>query len=71
MRTHLEPIADCYAGIWTYFVQKRGLLDSGGLKQVPAALSVGDSQNHSEHTPQRRHWFEQGLATGNLKSCDV
>lgn len=41
-RLELELQADCYAGVWTHFVQKRGLLNPGDLDGVPAALAAGD-----------------------------
>jgi len=70
MPARSEMQADCYAGVWTYFVAKRGLLDPGDLEQAPTALTVGKSRDDTEYMAQRLRWFRQGLSTGNIRSCE-
>jgi len=71
-QTRLEMQADCYAGVWAYFVKRRGLIEPRELEVGPAAaLTVGDAATHSEHAVQRLRSFQQGLATGDPRSCDV
>ena len=43
LSVRLELQADCYAGVWGYFAQKRNLLESGDLEEgFRAASAVGD-----------------------------
>ena len=70
-RLELELQADCYAGVWTHFVQKRGLLDPGDLEDgVPAALAAGDPLIQGD-VAKRRHWFMRGLGSGDPRSCQL
>jgi predicted metalloprotease len=72
MRARLELQADCYAGVWTYFVNKRGLLEPQELEEgSAAALKVGDTSTNSEYAVERLRWFRQGLVTGDPRSCDI
>jgi predicted metalloprotease len=66
-----ELQADCYTGVWVYFVQKRGLLDPGDLEEgLPAALALDPAATPSVVT-QRMRWFRQGLASGDPRRCDT
>ena len=43
LSVRLELQADCYAGVWGYFAQKRGKLEPGDLEEgFKAASAVGD-----------------------------
>ena len=71
LQVRLELQADCYAGVWAYFVQKRNLLEPRDLeKGLPAAVAVGDTFTHGA-AAQRIGWFKQGLATGDPRQCDT
>jgi predicted metalloprotease len=60
--------ADCYVGVWTYFLQKRALADSGEIESgSAAAVMIVGPQGYTE----RLRWFKEGLATGDVRSCGV
>lgn len=81
----MELQADCYAGVWGHFAQKRNLLEPGDLEEgLRAAAAVGDdtimkrtqgyvvpdAMNHGT-AEQRMRWFRTGLASGDPRSCDT
>jgi predicted metalloprotease len=80
-----ELQADCYAGVWGYFAQKRNMLDAGDLEEgFAAASAVGDDRIQKQSqgyvvpdsfthgsAAQRLHWFKVGLATGDMRRCDT
>jgi len=81
----LELQADCYAGVWGHFAQKRNLLEPGDLEEgLRAAGAVGDdtimkrtqgyvvpdAMNHGT-AEQRMRWFKAGLASGDPRQCDT
>jgi len=85
MQIRLELQADCYAGVWGYFAQKRNLLEPGDLEEgMRAASAVGDDQimkrtqgyvvpdafTHGS-AEQRVRWFRRGLQTGDPRQCDT
>ena len=48
LSVRLELQADCYAGIWGYFAQKRNKLEPGDLEEgFRAAAAVGDDASRS------------------------
>jgi predicted metalloprotease len=65
-----ELQADCYVGVWTFYVQKRNLLDPGDLEEVPAAQTLGDTPKYGT-AAQRLWWFKRGLATGDPRQCNT
>jgi len=68
----LEQQADCFVGVWTSSVQKRGAVDPGEVERgAAAAVETGAAQTNREYTAQRLRGFKQGLATGDPKSCDL
>jgi predicted metalloprotease len=84
-QVRLELQADCYAGVWAFFAQKRNLLDPGDVEEgLRAAASVGDDRimkrtqgyvvpdafTHGS-AEQRARWFKRGLATGDPRQCDT
>ena len=81
----LELQADCYAGVWGYFAQKRNLLEAGDLEEgLRAAAAVGDdtimkrtqgyvvpdAMNHGT-AEQRMRWFRAGMQSGDPRTCDT
>jgi predicted metalloprotease len=81
----LELQADCYAGVWGYYAQRRGILDPGDLEEaLGAASAIGDDRLQKESqgyavpdsfthgtSEQRTHWFKQGFDTGDMRRCDT
>jgi hypothetical protein len=85
MSIRLELQADCYAGVWGHFAQRRNLLDPGDLEEgMRAAAAVGDdtimkrtqgyvvpdAMNHGT-AEQRMRWFKIGLQSGDPRKCDT
>ena len=71
LQVRRELQADCYTGVWAFYVQRRHRLDPGDLEEgVPAAQTVGDVSTHGT-SAQRMWWFNQGLATGDPRECDT
>ena len=81
----LELQADCYAGVWGHFAQRRNLLEPGDLDEgLRAAGAVGDdtimkrtqgyvvpdAMNHGT-AEQRMRWFRVGLSGGDPRKCDT
>jgi predicted metalloprotease len=85
LSVRLELQADCYAGVWGYYAQKRGLLDPGDLEEgLAAATAVGDDriqrQTQGYVVPdsfthgsgaQRQYWFKVGFQSGDMRKCDT
>ena len=85
LSVRLELQADCYAGIWGYFAQKRNKLEPGDLEEgFRAASAVGDDsiQKRSQgyvvpesfthgSAEQRLRWFRTGLETGDVRRCNT
>ncbi len=84
-QVRLELQADCYAGVWGYFAQKRNLLEPGDLEEgLRAAAAVGDDQimkrtqgyvvpdafTHGS-AEQRMRWFRRGMESGDPRQCDT
>ena len=85
LSVRLELQADCYAGIWAHSTNQRQLLEAGDVDEALAAASaIGDDtlqrQARGRVRPdtfthgtsaQRVQWFRQGLASGQIESCDT
>ena len=81
----LELQADCYAGVWGFFAQKRNLLEPGDLEEgLRAAAAVGDDQIQKRTqgyvvpdgfthgtAQQRQRWFKIGLDSGDPRNCNT
>jgi uncharacterized protein len=84
MSIRLELQADCYAGVWGYSAQQRGLLDPGDLEEaLTAAAAIGDDRIQAQSgrvdqdtwthgsSEQRQRWFKRGFDTGDPNQCDT
>lgn len=81
----VELQADCYAGVWGYYVREAGILEAGDLNEaLNAASQIGDdaiqrreqgyvvpeSFNHGT-SEQRAEWFQRGFQSGDPGACDT
>ncbi len=81
----LELQADCYAGVWAYHAQAKGLVEAGDAEEaIRAASAVGDdtiqrrtqgvvmpdSFTHGS-SQQRMQWFSKGMQTGDVRQCEA
>lgn len=85
MSVRLELQADCYAGIYANFAQKKGVLDAGDAEEaIRAASAVGDDtiQRRTQGTvvpdsfthgssQQRIEWFARGFKSGDMRQCNT
>lgn len=83
IQVKMELQADCLAGVWTNHTQNRNaILEQGDIQEgMAAAAAVGDdrisrgtlsreSYTHGS-SKERTHWFQQGLKTGDIRSCNT
>ncbi len=81
----LELQADCYAGVWSNYAAKKGLVEAGDPEEaIRAAAAVGDdmiqkrtqgyvvpdSFTHGS-AQQRMEWFARGFKSGDMRQCDT
>lgn len=85
MSVRLELQADCYAGIYANYAQKKGILEVGDAEEaLRAASAVGDDniQRQSQgyvvpdsfthgSSKQRIEWFAKGFQTGDMRQCNT
>ena len=79
----LELQADCYAGVWAYYAQQKGLVETGDAEEaLRAASAVGDdiiqkrtqgyavpeSFTHGS-AQQRIQAFSKGMQSGQMNQC--
>lgn len=85
LSVRLELQADCYAGIWANYAQKKGQLETGDIEEaLRAASAVGDdsiqkraqgyvvpeSFTHGS-SKERMQWFTRGFQTGDMRQCNT
>jgi hypothetical protein len=85
LSVRLELQADCYAGVWANYAQKKGQLETGDIEEaLRAASAVGDdsiqkrtqgvvvpdSFTHGS-SKERMQWFTRGFQTGDMRQCDT
>lgn len=85
LSVRLELQADFYAGVWAYYAQKKGLLETGDLEEaLRAATAIGDDRLQKETrgyvvpdsfthgtSEQRVRWFRKGFETGDMRQGDT
>lgn len=85
LSVNLELQADCYAGVWGYYVNQQGMLEAGDIEEgINAASAVGDDRlqklagkavqpdafTHGS-SQQRIAWFQKGFKAGTPSICDT
>jgi predicted metalloprotease len=85
LSVRLELQADCYAGVWGFYAQQRGILEAGDLDEaLRAASAIGDDRLQKEAqgyavpdsfthgtSEQRTRWFRRGFDAGDMRQCDT
>ncbi len=85
LSVRLELQADCFAGVWGHFAQRRNLLETGDIEEgFRAAAAVGDDMIQKKtqgyvvsdafthgSAAQRQRWFKVGLETGDMRNCNT
>ena len=86
LSVRVELQADCYAGLWAKKAnESRAILQNGDVESaMNAAAKIGDDALQRQSTgrvrpdsfthgtsEQRQRWFNTGLQTGSVKSCDT
>lgn len=81
----LELQADCYAGVWANYAQRKGQLETGDVEEaIRAASAVGDdsiqkraqgyvvpdSFTHGS-SKERAQWFLRGFQSGDMRQCNT
>lgn len=81
-----ELQADCLAGVWAYYADKKyGLLEQGDLQEaMVAAQAIGDDRLQKQAqgfavpdsfthgtSEQRQRWLMRGVQTGDVNNCDT
>lgn len=81
----MELQADCFAGVWGYYVNKENMLETGDLQQaLDAAEAIGDDRlqqrsqgrvvpdSFTHGTSQQRYtWFKRGFDKGDPGQCNT
>jgi predicted metalloprotease len=86
LQVKVELQADCYAGIWGHYAQKKfKMLEPGDIEEaLRAASSIGDDTLQKQagqrvrpdafthgSSEQRVRWFKRGFVSGDLRQCDT
>ena len=85
LSVRLELQADCYAGVWGFYSQKRNIIDAKDIESgLRAAAAVGDDEIQKRTTghvvpesfthgsaEQRARWFRTGLQSGDPRDCNT
>ncbi|HVO96961.1 MAG TPA: neutral zinc metallopeptidase [Bryobacteraceae bacterium] len=81
----IELQADCFAGVWANSTEQRSVIDQSDVKSaLQAAAAVGDDRLQKMATghvspetfthgssADRMKWFQAGLTSGQISSCDT
>lgn len=81
----IELQADCFAGVWANSTEQRSIIDQSDVKSaLQAAAAVGDDRLQRMATghvspetfthgssADRMKWFQAGLSSGRISSCDT
>ncbi len=86
VQVRVELQADCLAGVWAFHAnQRRRILEPGDVEEaLTAAAAIGDDRLQRQArgyvqpesfthgtSAQRQRWFQRGLQSGELRSCDT
>lgn len=83
IQVRMELQADCLAGVWANHTENRqAILEQGDIQEgMNAAAAVGDDRISQGRLPresythgssqERMQWFQQGLQTGDIQSCNT
>lgn len=85
LQVKMELQADCFAGVWGHFMEKRGILEADDLEEaLKTATAIGDDRLQKEATGrvvpdsfthgtslQRLNWFKKGFKSGNPNVCNT
>lgn len=85
LSVRLELQADCFAGVWGHYANKRGLLEFGDVDgAIATATAIGDDtlQRRSQgyvvpegfthgSARQRVEWFTRGFQSGDPNRCNT
>ena len=85
LSVRVELQADCFAGVWGYYTNQKGIVEAGDLESaLNAAHQIGDDtlQKRSQGyvvpdsfthgtSAQRATWFKRGFDSGKLEACDT
>jgi uncharacterized protein len=80
-----ELQADCYAGVWGHYSERRGLLDPGDAEEgLRAAAAIGDDRLQQQgqgrvvpesfthgSSAERVSWLRRGMDNGKVEACDT
>lgn len=80
-----ELQADCFAGVWGHYMQRRGILERGDLEEaLNTASAIGDDRLQKESmgrvvpdsfthgtSAQRISWFRRGFDSGDPGQCNT
>ena len=80
-----ELQADCYAGVWGHYSERRGLLDPGDAEEgLRAAAAIGDDRLQQQgqgrvvpeafthgSSAERVSWLRRGMDSGKMEACDT
>lgn len=83
LSVRLELQADCYAGVWGHYAQRRGMIEAGDFEEgLRAAAAIGDDQMQRRATgyvqpeswthgssEMRVRWLREGLQSGDPDRC--
>ena len=78
-------LADCFAGVWGYNMQKQDYMETGDLQEaLNAAEAIGDDRlqqqsqgrvvpdSFTHGTSQQRYtWFKRGFDSGDPAQCNT
>ncbi len=86
LSVRVELMADCLAGVWAHHANTRWrVLEQGDIEEaLAAAAAIGDDKLQKQAqgyvvpdsfthgtSEQRSRWLQQGLRTGQVKTCDT
>lgn len=85
LSVRLELQADFYAGVWSHYAEKRGIVEPGDIDEaLGAASAVGDDRLQREgqgyvvpdsfthgSSAERSAWFRKGFETGDFNQGDT